>query len=128
MRMELRTIIKLIFHQDWLQMNPCLKRSIRVFGILQSNLLQKECQFPNTTAEEILMRLQYQVREFLGIMETNMNWPASKGPRDDQLLVQELENILVMEDKLYNIISYPSGKRSPGIFTAMVRILVVIKD
>ena len=69
-----------------------------------SNLLPKECQFPNTTAEAILMRLQYQVKELLGIMETNMNWPASKGPRDDQLLVEGLENILVMKDRLYNII------------------------
>lgn len=35
----------------------------------QSNLLPKEYQFPNTTAKEILEQMQYQVREWLGIMD-----------------------------------------------------------
>ena len=48
-----------------------------------SNLLPKEYQFPNTTAEEILERMQYQVRELLGIVETKMNWPDSREPGDD---------------------------------------------
>ena len=76
-----------------------------------------------------------------------MNWPASKVPRDDQLLVEGLENILVMEDKLYNIIislreeiSSDLNDKLEDIITSIreeisrdpysngPRILIVIKD
>ena len=69
-----------------------------------SNLWPKEYQYPNAEPEEILERLDQQVKDLLNIMEVKVSWPAVYGPEDDVTLTEGLENISVMKDKLSKIV------------------------
>ena len=65
-----------------------------------SNLWLKEYQWRNSEPEDILDRLDQQVKDMLKIMKAKMGWPAIHRYEDDIILAEGLENILVMEDKL----------------------------
>ena len=54
--------------------------------------------------EEILRRLEQQVRDLLSIMETKLYWPAQSRPEDDHNVKDGLENILHMELRLFQIV------------------------
>ena len=69
-----------------------------------SNLWLKEYQWRNSEPEDILDRLDQQVKDMLKIMKAKMGWPAIHRYEDDIILAEGLENILVMEDKLSKII------------------------
>ena len=69
-----------------------------------SNLWPKEYQYPNAEPEEILERMDQQVKDLLNIMEVKVSWPAVYGPEDDVTLTEGLENISVMKDKLSKIV------------------------
>ena len=69
-----------------------------------SNLWPKEYQYPNAEPEEILERLDQQVKDLLNIMEVKVSWPAVYGPEDDVTLTEGLEIISVMKDKLSKIV------------------------
>ena len=75
-----------------------------------NNLLPQKYQFLNAEPEEILERMQYQLRFLIHIMEKKMNWPAACEPEDDQRMVEGLENIQVMEHKLYQIVLSLKGE------------------
>ena len=69
-----------------------------------SNLWLKEYQWRNSEPEDVLDRLDQQVKDMLKIMKAKMGWPAIHRYEDDIILAEGLENILVMEDKLSKII------------------------
>ena len=69
-----------------------------------SNLWPKEYQYPNAEPEEILERMDQQVKDLLNIMEVKVSWPAVYGPEDDVTLTEGLEIISVMKDKLSKIV------------------------
>ena len=58
----------------------------------------------NDEPEEILRRLEQQVRDLVFIMEAKLYWPAQCGPEDDQNVIDGLENILIMERRLFQIV------------------------
>ena len=60
--------------------------------------------------EEILRRLEQQVRDLLSIMETKLYWPAQSRPEDDHNVIDGLENILHMELRLFQIVLSLKGK------------------
>ena len=60
--------------------------------------------------EEILRRLEQQVRDLLSIMETKLYWPAQSRPKDDHNVIDGLENILHMELRLFQIVLTLKGK------------------
>ena len=69
-----------------------------------SNIWPKEYQYHNSEPEDILDRLDQQVKDLLKIMEVKMGWPAVHRYEDDVILTEGLENISVMEDKLSKIV------------------------
>ena len=69
-----------------------------------SNIWPKEYQYPDSEPEDILDRLDQQVKDLLKIMEVKMGWPAVHRYEDDVILTEGLENISVMEDKLSKIV------------------------
>ena len=60
--------------------------------------------------EEILRRLEQQVRDLLSIMEAKLYWPAQRGPEDGYNVVDGLENILHMELRLFQIVLSLKGE------------------
>ena len=69
-----------------------------------SNTWPREYRYHNSEPEDILERLDQQVKDLLKIMEVKMGWPAVYRYEDDVILTEGLENISVMEDKLSKII------------------------
>ena len=69
-----------------------------------SNLWPKEYQYIDAEPEEILQKLDQQIKDLLNIMEVEMSWPVVYGHEDDVTLTEGLENISVMEDKLSKIV------------------------
>ena len=69
-----------------------------------SNIWPKEYRYYDAEPEEILQRLDQQVKDLLNIMEVKMSWPAVYRYEDDVILAEGLENISVMEDKLSKIV------------------------
>ena len=64
----------------------------------------------NDEPEEILRQLEQQVRDLLFIMEAKLYWPAQCGPEDDQHVIDGLENILIMERRLFQIVLSLKGE------------------
>ena len=64
----------------------------------------------NDEPEEILRRLEQQVRDLLFIMEAKLYWPAHCGPDDDRNVIDGLENILIMKRRLFQIVLSLKGK------------------
>ena len=65
-----------------------------------------ECHARDVEPEEILRRLEQQVRDLLSLMEANLYWPAQSRPEDDHKVIDGLENILYMELRLFqNVLS-----------------------
>ena len=71
-----------------------------------------ECHARDDEPEEILRRLEQQVRDLLSIMETKLYWPAQSRPEDDHNVIDGLENILHMELRLFQIVLSLKGKIS----------------
>ena len=69
-----------------------------------SNIWPKEYQYRNSEPEDILGRLDQQVKDLLKIMEVKMGWPVVYRYEDDVIITEGLENISVMEDKLSEIV------------------------
>ena len=92
-----------------------------------SNLWPKEYQFPNAEPEEILKRLEQQVKDLLNIMEVKMSWPAVYGPENDLTVSEGLENISVMGYKLSKIVLSLKGEINRAQ-RARARILQVMED
>ena len=69
-----------------------------------------ECHAHDDEPEEILRRLEQQVRDLLFIMETKLYWPAHSRPEDDHNVIDGLENILHMELRLFQIVLSLKGK------------------
>ena len=69
-----------------------------------SNIWLKEYQWHNSEPEDVLDRLDQQVKDLLKIMKVKMGWPAVHRYEDDIILAEGLENILVMEDKLSKMV------------------------
>ena len=60
-----------------------------------------ECHARDDEPEEIITRLEQQVRDLLSIMETKLYWPTHSKPEDDHNIINGLENILHMELRLF---------------------------
>ena len=69
-----------------------------------------EYQAHDDEPEEILRRLEQQVRDLLFIMEAKLYWPAHCGPDDDRNVIDGLENILIMERRLFQIVLSLKGE------------------
>ena len=69
-----------------------------------------ECHACDDEPEEILRRLEQQVRDLLSIMETKLYWPAQSRPKDDHNVIDGLENILHMELRLFQIVLSLKGE------------------
>ena len=102
----------------------------RVIGIIEQTMDPERCsstsiqlvQLPthsnapgvsmdrNNEPEEIFRRLEQQVRDLVFIMEAKLYWPASCGPEDDRNVIDGLENILIMERRLFQIVLSLKGE------------------
>ena len=71
-----------------------------------------ECHAHDDEPEEILRRLEQQVRDLLSIMEAKLYWPAQSRPEDDHNVIDGLENILHMELRLFQIVLSLKGEIS----------------
>ena len=69
-----------------------------------------ECHARDDEPEEILRRLEQQVRDLLSIMEAKLYWPAQSRPEDDHNVIDGLENILHMELRLFQIVLSLKGE------------------
>ena len=86
-----------------------------------------EQRLEDAEPEEILERLEQQVKDLLNIMEVKMSWPAVYSPENDLTVSEGLENISVMGFKLSKIVLSLKGEINRAQ-RARARILQVMAD
>ena len=92
-------------------------------AIMGRDSRDSECHARDDEPEEILRRLEQQVRDLLSIMEAKLYWPAQGGPDDDYSVIDGLENILHMELRLFQIVLSLKGEISRFLRAGISRVL-----